>query len=179
MCELKIRASEEEILILEKRAENLSKEVKIGNETYNEKDDYFLFEINSIRYAIDKFYIQELHPEVKPKKVPNLPDFIKGIINIRGEIVSVNDISSFLGNEAIREKNSYQMIKVKREKLDFGILIDQAIDIIKINNTEIFSFKNSDNKTIDKYLKGVTQDMINIIDLEKVFSDESILIGSL
>ncbi len=179
MSDIKISATEEELLILEKRTNNLSQKMVLSEDSQTEKDDYFLFEVNNIKYAIDKSYIQELHSDIKIKKVPSIPSFITGIVNIRGEIVSLNDLSSFLGNSSIKNRDIYQMIRVKKDQLDFGILIDEALDIVKISKKEIFPFKHSDNLKIDKYMRGVTSNMVNVIDIEKIFSDPSMIISTI
>lgn len=165
--------SEEEQIILEKRSESLSKKINVYTKDNSDNIDYFLFQINNINYAIEKDFIEELNLDVKVKKIPRTPSFIKGIANIRGEIVSINDISTFLGSTEVKNKNSYRIIRVRKNDVSFGIIIDDALNILAIGDNDIKSSLKAENI---KYIKGKINNDFNIIDMDKIFDDPSIII---
>lgn len=174
MNEIKIEINnDEEQLILKKRTENLSKKITLSTQDKFDSNDYFLFSINNINYAIEKLFIEELHLDIKIKKIPKTPSFIRGISNIRGEIVSINDISTFLGGTEIKSKISYRMIRVRKNDISFGIIIDDAVNILTIGDIDIQSSKKTEKL---KYIKGIINNSFNIIDMDKVFADPSIMI---
>ena len=51
-------------------------------------------------------------------------------------------------------------------------------DIVLLGISDIHPFSNSENSKIDKYLKGVDKDMVNILDIEKIINDESIIVNN-
>jgi purine-binding chemotaxis protein CheW len=170
---------DEDEKVLLKRAEALSKAITF-KELESEKIDFLCFSVNNVNYAIEKTYTEELHLSVTPTKIPCTPTFIKGIVNIRGEILSVTDISLFLGNKPIQERSSYPMIRIKSKdrpsgKLEFGFVVDEIDDILSLTNTDIYQNVVSGNSQIEKFLKGLTRDMVHILNMEKILNDEIII----
>lgn len=178
MNKINIIINDEEQEILSRRTENLSQAVKVTEVKTDDKIEYLCFKVNNISYAIEQSYIQELHMEIHPKKIPSVPKFIKGIVNIRGDILSITDISEFFENEPIQERKSYQMFRIKYKKLEFGVIVDDIEDIISIGKSDIHPFLSSDNTKIGKFLKGVNAKMVNIIDAESLMNDASIIVNN-
>lgn len=167
--------SEEEILV--KRAEEIAKIPSYLKENTIKGHEFMVFSVNKIKYAIEKRFLQELYLTISPTKVPSTPNFIKGIVNIRGEIVSVTDLICFLGLEPVKNSSSYQAMRIKGENnLEFIIIIDDADQILELENSDINLFPISSDSTLDKYCKGVTQDFIYILDMDKILSDDRIIV---
>ena len=101
---------------------------------------------------MEKFYITELHPSVSPKKVPFTPNYIRGIVNIRGEILSVMDLALF------------------------GVLVDTISSVIYLKNKDILPFSVSDNQNFKKFVLGITSENVHIINANTFFSDPKIII---
>ncbi|MFN8674263.1 MAG: chemotaxis protein CheW [Candidatus Sericytochromatia bacterium] len=170
-----IKTEDDEILL--KRAKELSKDISVAQkDLVTESKEFFSFVVNNIKYALDKSYIVELHPDVSPKKVPFTPNYIKGIVNIRGEILSVTDLSAFFGNKPIESKELYQMIRLKSNKIEFGIVVDNIVNVIQLKPNDVHPFAISGNSTFEKFVRGVTKDMIHILNIELLFSDSNIIV---
>ncbi|MEK7431876.1 MAG: chemotaxis protein CheW [Cyanobacteriota bacterium] len=168
--------SEEDELLL-KRTEELSKQINVDQaESFSEEKEFFSFSINKIKYAMEKFYITELHPSVSPKKVPFTPNYIRGIVNIRGEILSVMDLALFFDKKPIEKKDDYQMIRMKNNKIEFGVLVDTISSVIYLKNKDILPFSVSDNQNFKKFVLGITTENVHIINANTFFSDPKIII---
>lgn len=115
--------------------------------------------------------------EITP--VPLTPAFVKGIINLRGNIVSVLDLKVVfeLANGTI--SNYDRVIILQERDMTFGILADEIRGIKKIS-LENSTFDLPDlNAVKKKYLKAVTSQRVVILDGSKLLNDESIIINDL
>lgn len=167
--------SEEEILI--KRADEISKIPSYLKENTIKGREFMVFSVNKVKYAIEKIFLQELYLTISPTNVPSTPSFIKGIVNVRGEIVSVTDLICFLGLDPVKNSSHYQAMRIKGgNNLEFIIIIDDANQILELENSDINLFPISSDSTLDKYCKGVTQDFIYVLDMDKILSDERIIV---
>ncbi|MBC7473321.1 MAG: chemotaxis protein CheW [Candidatus Sericytochromatia bacterium] len=178
MNKIKINFNEEENEILTKRTDNLSQATKLVEQKSNDKITYLTFNVNNIRYAVEQSYIQELHSEISPKKIPCVPKFIKGIVNIRGDILSITDLSLFFGNKAIAERDNYQMFRLKNKNIEFGVIVDNIEDTLLLSKADIYAFSNSENPKMDQYIKGVDKDMVNILNIDSIMNDDLMIINN-
>ncbi len=166
-----------EELILLRRAEELAQVIDTDKHQKIKGDEYLIFNVNDIKYGIQKNFVQELHLNISPIAVPCTPNYIKGIVNIRGEIVSVTDLVSFFGISSIKEKAFYQAIRVKgNNELEFNIIADEIDTMAEFESSDISPFPVSTDSRLEKYCKGVTNERIYILDLEKILSDEKIIV---
>lgn len=148
------------------------------------ESQYLLFLVGGDLYAIEALKTSEIVEYSHITKVPMMPSFVKGVTNIRGNIVPVVDmLDRFrLGSTVIGDKTSVVVInyKDKDDQVQMGILIDEvyAVDDIKLENTKSkpdFGTK-FDKKFISKMGKYEgnyitildTQAILNIEELSKI-----------
>lgn len=163
--------------LLAKRAEEISHIPSYLKDVRSKGYEYLIFEVNNIKYAVEKKFIQELYLSITPSFVPSTPDFIKGIVNIRGEIVSVTDLISFFGLESITKKTSYQAMKIKGVgEVEFVLIVDDIDEIINLEYSDIYTFPVSADSRLERYCKGVTKERIYILDMEKILNDDRIIV---
>lgn len=163
--------------ILARRAEEISQIPSYIKESRQKGYEYLTFNVNKIKYAIEKKFIQELYLDIVPSFVPSTPEFIKGIVNIRGEIVSVTDLVAFFGLEPIVQKKSYPAMRIKgNTETEFVLVAEDIDEIINLEYSEIFSFPVSADSRLERFCKGVTKERIYILDMEKILSDEKIIV---
>jgi purine-binding chemotaxis protein CheW len=172
---LNFMAQEQEMLV--RRTEELAR--KANSESVSqkgEKTEFLLFSISGVRYALEKHYVHELHLAVKPVFVPCVPDFIKGIVNVRGDILSVMDLAAFIGNPGLQEQDEYAMFRVNQGRMDFGVLVENIEDIYELHREDIHAFEVSENARINRFLIGMTHDMVHVLDGEALLSDETLIV---
>ena len=162
--------------ILKERADLLKIQVE-KEEITGEQLEGLEFLLADERYAIDANYVCEVIPLKELTQLPCTPDFILGIINVRGKIIAVIDIKQFfnLPEKGITELN--RVVIVKYEDIELGILADEII-----GSTQIFPDKlQSSIPTItdirNDYLLGVTQDRLIIFNIKEFLLNEKIIIN--
>lgn len=146
--------------------------MKLASSELHVKNKYISFNLNSNTYCIALDYVKEVLKDTSITNVPGTPDFIEGIMNLRGDYITVINLKNFLGLEAgvVTEKKPVIIIKCNELKLAF--LID------KIN--ELFEFQQDDiNDLGDGYFSNefiYNNTLYTILNVEKIASDKRIII---
>jgi purine-binding chemotaxis protein CheW len=133
------------------------------------------FSLARERYGIASAFVREVYPLTHLTPVPCTPDFVLGIINVRGEIISVIDIRKFFALPAAGLTDLNKVIILHNSKMIFGVLADFIVDVRAIALTAIQPASNIGGIRAD-YLAGVTAEGMAVIDTEKLLADKNIVI---
>ena len=147
--------------------------LKLASGELHVKNKYISFNLNEDFYCIALDFVREVLKDTSITRVPGTPDFIEGIMNLRGDYITVINLKKFL-NLPAGKKNSDRnpVIIIKCNELKLALLID------KIN--ELFDFQeNSYNDPGDGYFTNefiYNNVLYTILNVEKVSSDKRIII---
>jgi len=109
--------------------------------------------------------------------IPDSPDFIKGVANVRGEITVVIDIKARFFLSTKKEVESKHIVITEQEKNLFGLMVDEVAEVLRIPEAEIRPTPEVVTRINKKYISGlVTLDnrLIVLLDLTKVLSEEEL-----
>ncbi len=162
--------------ILKARTKALAREVK-EEELAAEYLTVTEFMLADERYGIELNNIVEVYPLKDLTLMPCTPPFILGIFNVRGQIQTIIDIKKFfdLPDKGLSDLN--KVIIIHARGMEAGILADVIIGIRSIPVREIQSTLPTLTDIRAEYMKGVTSDQLIILDVEKIFSDERIIVN--
>lgn len=136
------------------------------------KNKYISFNLNNNFYCIALDYVKEVLKDSSITRVPGTPDFIEGIMNLRGDYITVINLKKFLSlsEENINEKNPVIIIKCNELKL--ALLID------KIN--ELFDYQQSLQEDVSESYYStefIYNNMLyTVLNIEKISSDKRIIV---
>jgi len=162
--------------ILKARTKALARDVKEKELTL----DYLMvaeFMLANERYGIELNKINEVCPLKDLTPVPCTPPFILGIFNVRGQIQTIIDIKKFfdLPDKGLSDLN--KVIIVRTRGMEAGILADVILGIRSVPLREIQPTLPTLTDIRAEYMKGVTGDQLIVLDVEKIFSDEKIIVN--
>lgn len=145
-------------------------------ETPGEHIEVVEFVLAHERYAIESHYVREVTPLENLTPLPCTPAFVLGIVNVRGEILSVIDLKKFfdLPEKGLTDLN--KVIVLQSGNMLFGILADVIAGVRCIPLTGIQPSLPTLTGVREEYLKGVTAERIVVLDAEKLLMDESIVV---
>jgi purine-binding chemotaxis protein CheW len=128
-------------------------------------------------YGIESAYVREIYPLTEITPLPGTPLFVRGIVNIRGQILSVIDLKKFfeLPEKGLSDLN--KIIIVHDNNMEFGILADAVLGIRKLAVGEIEAALPTLTGIRTQYMKGVTGERMVILDAVKILSDKNIIIS--
>lgn len=136
------------------------------------------FIINNIKYYINMACVREFYKVNNSKfiKIPSVPEFIFGLINIKGEYITVLDIRKFFdySNTMIKEKST--IIILNSDEFKLGILADEICESMNINFEEIIQNKlqkQDENPNLEFVKDG---EIYQIIDIEQLLKDDRLTI---
>ena len=167
---------EERDKILKVRAKIFSREL----EAKGEKDEYvevLEFLLAHEMYGIELKYVREVYPLKELTPILAIPAFVLGIVNVRGEILSVIDIKKFfdLPEKGLTDLN--KVIILHSADMEFGILADSIIGVRNILLSELKTSLPTLTGIREEYLKGVTKEREIILDGGKLLSDKGIIVN--
>ena len=168
--------AEETKRVLEERARALTREPAQA-----ESDDDWIevveFTLAHERYAIASEHVREVYPLEELTPLPCTPSFVLGIVNLRGEILSVIDIKKFfdLPEKGLTDLN--KVIVLESENMVFGIVADAIGGVRHILRTDIQPSLPTLTGIREDYLQGVTAERVVVLDAGKLLSDEKLIVN--
>jgi len=168
---------------LERRARALARlptEVEVEGETLH----LVTFSLGEERYGVEIALVQGIHPlESQPwSRVPCTPGFIVGAVNIRGRIYSVMDIGRFLGLPPRPLSETAHVLLARSGEqgavgeMELGILADDLPQVANVPLAEVQPSSAAISNPAQKYVRGVTADMLIILHLGRLLSDPAIIV---
>jgi len=150
----------------------------------NAQDQYLLFLVGGVLYGIEALKAQEIVEYHSLTKVPMMQSFVKGVTNIRGNIVPVIDLLDRfkLGQTVVADKTSIVVINYKKDEeiMPIGIIIDEVYEVDSIEQNNLKKAPEFGSKIDSKYILHMgkygkeyiailnTQSILNISELSKL-----------
>ncbi len=162
--------------ILKTRAQKLA-QLRPGDNKHFTRITVVEFRIAHEIYALELKRIRIIHPLKILTFIPGTPDFIRGVINLRGEIISVVDLKIFFDLPEKGFTNLSQVIILTSDEMEFGILADEVLGVAEISKDDIQPSLPTLTGIRADYLKGVTGNGMVVLDAEKLLSDKKMCIN--
>lgn len=127
-------------------------------------------------YGIETIHVREVYPLRDLTPVPCTPPFVLGIVNVRGQVLSVVDIKKFfdLPEQGLTDLN--RAIILSDGVMEFGILADAIVDVRNIRRSEIQPSLPTLTGIREEYLQGITAERLVILDAVKLLQDEKMIV---
>lgn len=173
-------SDEKSLAILDSRAQMLSREDEIIYDINEHKIDQYLFvTIANSHYCINIKFIRELITKnnLKISPLPNTPDFIKGVTNLRGEFVTILDLYNYLSRRQSIETSSQKLILINSDEYKIAFLVDDIQYIKTIDASKLYMHENrGGNKFVyAEFYEG--EELYSILNIEKIILDKQLLIN--
>lgn len=138
--------------------------------------EILFFSICDKSYGIEIQYIKEIISIEDITVIPKIPNYIKGVINLRGKIVPVISIRKRFGIEEIPYDDRTCIIVLEFETGDqVGVIVDRVQEVITADNSIISKVPDSHNVNINRYIKNIInfEDEVKLLfDCHKLVSTE-------
>jgi purine-binding chemotaxis protein CheW len=128
------------------------------------------------RFAIETRYIARVVRLTEFTPVPGAPEFLGGILNLRGEILDLIDLRSLLGIAGSGLTDLSRIIVLGVDRNEFGIMVDAVQEVITLRVDQVFEAPPSGPGSGRLYLRGVTDDARMILDGAALIRDEGLYI---
>lgn len=141
---------------------------------------YLTFLLKNENYGIAISSVKEILAMLPITKVPKTPNYVKGVINLRGKVISIMDLRLKLELEE-KEYNDRTCIIVveivvdETSKKQIGVAVDLVSEVIDINEADIQDVEKEDIRIRGDFVRGVAklkEKVVVLLDIEKVFDIE-------
>ena len=120
-------------------------------------DLYMVFVINNQKYALSSKYITEIIEILPITKVPFLPEYMKGIINLRSTIIPVMDARMRFGMEPIEYSERTCIIIIENEANKIGLIVDAVNEVLTIPPKQTMESTKEKNDLKESFVNGISQ----------------------
>jgi purine-binding chemotaxis protein CheW len=155
----------------------LAQEEKGDKELFESPLEVVEFLLASEHYGIELTHIREIHALSELTPLPGTPAFVMGLANVRGQILSVIDIKKFFGLPEKGLTDLNKVIVVRTQQMELGILADAVLGVRAIGLNELQTSLPTLTGIRAEYLRGITKDPLVVLDVEKILSNEKIVVN--
>ena len=135
---------------------------------------YIVIRFNKEQFGISINYIQNIVRMTSITRVPNVPEYIKGVINLRGEIIPIMSLRIKLDLEPDVITNQTRIIIVNVEDKLVGLFVDEVMEVLILEDEQIDKQTKESVDKKSKYIYGVGKledRLISLFNVEQIISD--------
>lgn len=120
-----------------------------------QKDKYLTFSLDKEEYGIEIKYVREIVGLPEITKIPEAPPYIKGIINLRGNIIPVLDVRARFKKTEIEYNERTCTIVIEVNKNAVGLIVDTVAEVLSIPERDVVTPPQLGNKYQSQFIKGI------------------------
>ena len=133
------------------------------------------FKLDNETYGINVMRVQEVlrYTEIAP--VPGAPSYVLGIINLRGNVVTVIDTRQRFGLNSGEISDNTRIVIIEADKQVVGIMVDSVAEVVYLRQSEIETAPNVGNEESAKFIQGVCNkngELLILVELDKMMTEE-------
>lgn len=135
--------------------------------------EYLAFKLGAENYGIDILCVQEIRSYEKPTRMTNAPEFVKGVVNLRGVIVPIIDMRIKFNLEQVDYDHLTVVIVINVADTVLGMVVDGVSDVISLTDEEKRPVPEMSNNIISSHIQaiGAIQGrMLVLLDIEKLMT---------
>ena len=133
------------------------------------------FRLKDETYGINVMQVQEVLRITEITPVPGAPGYVLGIINLRGNVVTVIDTRTRFGLPTTELDDASRIVIIESEQQVVGILVDSVAEVVELRNSQIDQAPSVGNDESARYIQGVAsrdEGLLIVVDLNKLLSEE-------
>jgi len=131
------------------------------------------FRLKDESYGINVMQVQEVLQVSEIAPVPGAPSYVLGIINLRGNVVTVIDTRARFGLPSAERDDRSRIVIAESQQQVVGMLVDGVAEVVELRHSEIGSAPSVSGEEGARYIQGVASrgdDLLIVVDLNKLLS---------
>jgi purine-binding chemotaxis protein CheW len=130
------------------------------------------FDLGGERYGVDVMLVRGVRSITKIARVPGIPAFYRGVVNVRGQILTVLDLRTFFDIPvADDETMPPELVIVRSNNLEIGLLAHGVTGVVSVPREAVIPADNI------RYALGVTAGRLVLLNIEQMFDDDRLMVG--
>jgi len=145
-----------------------------------DESQFVSFEIGASTFLIPIAKVVEFRTWSEPTPVPHTPDFVRGIVNIRGEIVPIYDVAARLGRGTTAANARHVVVIVRSDDSraggarSVGLLVDSVTDIVNARSADMASIPRIEGGDATPFMRGVVfvaERILGVTDVDRLVQE--------
>lgn len=135
------------------------------------ENKYVIFKLDQEYYGLPIDSVISIEKMGQTTRVPNAPDYIKGVTNLRGEVIPIIDLRKKLGMETKDLDRNSRTIVVSLNETIVGLIVDTSSEVLEIDKENIDKPPTNENEEFIEYVNGIgktEERLIILLDLVKI-----------
>jgi purine-binding chemotaxis protein CheW len=144
----------------------------------NKNEQLTTFYVGDELFGIEVMKVQEVTGEQSIMPVPLAPEFVKGLVNLRGQIATAINLSNLLALSNENDLNSMTVVCKNEENL-VSLIVSSIGDVVEVSTRDFEKCPDVLPPSLKKFVKGIYKSedvLISVLDIEKIFYELSPLI---
>ncbi len=157
-------------------SQTLEAPASIENNVDATEQQYATFYVGNLLLGIDISQVQEINRQLDVTDVPQAPKFVRGVINLRGEVTTVIDLRTILGLEQTEVTEDSRNLILNFQGETLGFLVDKISDILALSSSEVEPPPTNIKGIQGKYFLGVhalETEILVLLNLDAVLAEET------
>jgi purine-binding chemotaxis protein CheW len=141
----------------------------------DEQWKYLIFSVSEVDYGIEIGYVTEIIGIQPITAVPNTPEYIKGIINIRGTVVPVVDMRLRFHCQPAEYGEKTCIISLYKDNVFLGLIVDAVVDVVQLSEDTVLTPPAGGSESKNRFLKAVGKyqgTVKQIVDIHQIYGTE-------
>lgn len=134
-----------------------------------------VFKIDNEEFAVNIIQVERILGYTEPTKIPESPEFIKGVITYQNEILPIMDLKKKFNLSDTRLKDNPKIVVVKNNDKKVGLIVDLVSEVIDVDDSMIEEAPNIVRGISNEYIRGMIKlndRIIILIDTEKILTND-------
>lgn len=139
------------------------------------RHELITFGIASQRFGIDIMTVREIRAWSPVTRLPRVPDYVAGVVNLRGAVLPVVDLAARLGWQPTEATPRNPIIVIEHEGQLRGLIVHDVADIVSIDAGSLQNPDAMGHETITHFIQGIAplgEEMAMVLDLARLMIDE-------
>lgn len=133
------------------------------------------FTISNEEFGVDILKVQEIIRTMEITKVPRAPEFVEGVINLRGKVIPIIDLRRRFGMESLQHGSQTRIVVIELKNMIVGFVVDSVSEVLRIPADTVVPPPAVVSGVDSEFISGVGKledRLLILIDLEKLLSSE-------
>ncbi len=143
----------------------------------NDSQQFLTFDLAKEYYAVDILKVQEIKGYTTITHIPNTPDYVKGVLNLRGTIVPIIDLRLKFGMGPTEPTSFTVVVVVNVRNRVMGFLVDAVSDVLDLPTKDIQPPPELGNKVDISFVAGIgscDDHLVTLLNIDRVLSEEEV-----
>lgn len=139
----------------------------------NITNTYVVFKLENEEYGIDILRVKEIKEMLRITRVPKAPSFVRGVVNLRGEVIPVVDLRKKFNLQQSKDTESTRIIIVTVEEITVGLIIDTSSEVLDIDKDLIEEPPAAISNIDHSFIYGIgkiNERLIILLDVAKIIN---------